>query len=145
MSHHDLVIFSGDLNYRINMDVKDIEKYIKNNDYETLLEKDQLYNSLMKKDLDLDDFFEGRITFMPTYKFIDGTNEYDTEERIPGWTDRILYRSSNLNDVILCKYSSISDIVLSDHKPVYAIFKINFNNNNRIKKYQHIEKGCNII
>ena len=146
MNQYDLVIFSGDLNYRINMEIKDIQKHIKNNDYETLLEKDQLYHSLIKKELDLDDFFEGHITFMPTYKFIDGTNEYDFEDRVPGWTDRILYRANNLNDVIQCKYSSIRDVVLSDHKPVYAIFKINFNNDeNKEKKYQHIEKGCSII
>ena len=146
MNQYDLVIFSGDLNYRINMEIKDIQKYIKNNDYETLLEKDQLYHSLIKKELDLDDFFEGHITFMPTYKFIDGTSDYDFEERVPGWTDRILYRANNLNDVIQCKYSSIRDVVLSDHKPVYAIFKINFNNDeNKEKKYQHIEKGCSII
>lgn len=146
MNQYDLVIFSGDLNYRINMEIKDIQKHIKNNDYETLLEKDQLYHSLIKKELDLDDFFEGHITFMPTYKFIDGTNEYDFEERVPGWTDRILYRANNLNDVIQCKYSSIRDVVLSDHKPVYAVFKINFNNDeNKEKKYQRIEKGCLII
>ena len=52
---------------------------------------------------------------MQTYKYIDGANEYDFEDRVPGWIDRILYRANYLNDIIQCKYSSIIDVVLSDH------------------------------
>ena len=29
---------------------------------------------------------------------------------------------------MLCEYNSIQNINISDHKPVYAIFKINFKN-----------------
>lgn len=145
MNQYDLVIFSGDLNYRINMDKEEVKKLISNNDVETLLEKDQLYSAINKREIDLDDFYEGRINFMPTYKFLDGTNEYDYAERVPGWTDRILYRANNLSDIILCKYSSIADVKTSDHKPVFAIFKINFNHEKNKKKYKDIEKGCNIV
>ena len=145
MNQYDLVIFSGDLNYRINMEKEEVKKLIDNNDFETLLENDQLYGATKKKEIDLDDFYEGKINFMPTYKFLDGTNEYDYTERVPGWTDRILYRSNNLSDIILCKYSSITDVKTSDHKPVYAIFKINFNHEKNKNKYKNIEKGCNIF
>ena len=145
MNQYDLVIFSGDLNYRINMDKEEVKKLISNNDVETLLEKDQLYSAINKREIDLDDFYEGRINFMPTYKFLDGTNEYDYAERVPGWTDRILYRANNLNDIILCKYSSIADVKTSDHKPVFAIFKINFNHEKNKNKYKNIENGCNIF
>ena len=93
MNQYDLVIFSGDLNYRINMEKEEVKKLIDNNDFETLLEKDQLYCAINKKEIDLDDFYEGKINFMPTYKFQDGTNEYDYTERVPGWTDRILFKS----------------------------------------------------
>ena len=94
----------------------------------------------------MDDFFEGNIHFPPTYKFQDGTDNYDYNERVPGWTDRILYRANNLSDVILCKYSSIFEAKTSDHKPVYAIFKINFNSHEKNKeKYKKIEEGCYII
>ena len=82
---------------------------------------------------------------MPTYKFLDGTNEYDYAERVPGWTDRILYRANNLSDIILCKYSSIADVKTSDHKPVFAIFKINFNHEKNKNKYKNIESGCKIF
>ena len=145
MNQYDLVIFSGDLNYRINMDKEEVKRLISNNDIETLLENDQLYSAMNKREIDLDDFYEGRITFMPTYKFLDGTNEYDYAERVPGWTDRILYRANNLNDIILCKYSSIADVKTSDHKPVFAIFKINFNHEKNKNKYKNIENGCNIL
>ncbi len=145
MNQYDLVIFSGDLNYRINMDKEEVKKLIKNKELETLLENDQLYSAINKKEIDLDDFYEGRINFMPTYKFHDGTDDYDYEERVPGWTDRILYRANNLSDVIQCKYSCISEVKTSDHKPVFAIFKINFNHEKNKKKYKDIEKGCNIV
>ena len=145
MNQYDLVIFSGDLNYRINMEKEEVKKLMNNKDFETLLEKDQLYCALTKKEIDLDDFYEGRITFLPTYKFMDGTNEYDYAERVPGWTDRILYRANNLSDIILCKYSSIHDVKTSDHKPVFAIFKINFNHEKNKKKYKNIENGCKIF
>ena len=59
---------------------------------------------------------------MATYKFLDGTNEYDYTERVPGWMDRILNRANNLSDINLGKYSSITDVKTSDHKPVFAIF-----------------------
>ena len=79
---------------------------------------------------------------MPTYKFMDGTNDYDYSIRVPGWTDRILYRANNLNDIILCKYNCYSEIKTSDHKPFYAIFKTNFNHEKDKDKYKKIENGC---
>ena len=146
VNQYDLVIFSGDLNYRINMEIEDCKKIIEAKDYESLLVKDQLYTSIRSKEIEMDDFFEGQIHFPPTYKFQDGTDNYDYNERVPGWTDRILYRANNLSDVILCKYSSIFEAKTSDHKPVYAIFKINFNSHEKNKeKYKKIEEGCYII
>ncbi len=146
VNQYDLVIFSGDLNYRINMEIEDCKKILEAKDIETLLVKDQLSASIRSKEIEMDDFFEGQINFLPTYKFQDGTDNYDYNERVPGWTDRILYRANNLSDVILCKYSAIFEAKTSDHKPVYAIFKINFNSHEKNKeKYKKIEEGCHII
>ena len=146
VNQYDLVIFSGDLNYRINMEIEECKKLLETKDIESLLERDQLYTSIKTKEIELDDFYEGQIQFPPTYKFQDGTSEYDYNERVPGWTDRILYRANNLSDVILCKYSAIFDAKTSDHKPVYAIFKINFNSHDKNKeKYENIEKDCMIF
>ena len=83
MNQYDLIIFNGDLNYRINMEKEEVKKLINNNAFEILLEKGQLYSAINKKEIDLDIFYEGKIN-MATYKFLDGTNEYDYTERVPG-------------------------------------------------------------
>jgi hypothetical protein len=40
------------------------------------------------------DFEEGNIEFAPTYKLKKNDNRYNLT-RIPGWCDRIIYRSKN--------------------------------------------------
>ena len=132
MEDYDFVIISGDLNYRLNFDSNEnIEEIINKKDPEILWKKDQLTEEI-KKEHDLE---EGIINFMPTYKYKDKLDEYDFE-RTPGWTDRILYKSKKKYDIMLCEYSSIQNIFLSDHKPVYAIFKINFKNKEMNKKLE---------
>lgn len=68
-------------------------------------------------------FKEERINFMPTYKYDIGTDTYDTSElqRIPSWTDRILYRSNVLKCIY---YNSCSKIKDSDHRPVFSMFSV---------------------
>lgn len=41
-------------------------------------------------------FSEGPVHFQPTYKFDKNSNTYDSskKQRIPSWTDRIVYRSN---------------------------------------------------
>ena len=126
MDDYDFVILSGDLNYRINFDnTDDIEDIIKQNNPEILWDKDQLTKEIKEEN----EFQEGIINFMPTYKYKDNSDEYDYERK-PGWTDRILYKSKKNYDIMLCQYNCIKEIYLSDHKPVYGIFKINFKNKN---------------
>ena len=121
---YDFVILSGDLNYRLNFENKsEIEEIMNKKDPQILWDKDQLTKEI-KEEYRLQ---EGIINFMPTYKYKENKNEYDYG-RIPGWTDRILFRSKKGYDIMLCEYNSIEKIFLSDHKPVYAVFKINFKN-----------------
>lgn len=94
-----------------------------------------------KGSLFINKFKEAKITFPPTYKLIVGTDDYVLEEggdRIPGWTDRILYINDNyrfkskINEILEIKeYNSILKIVSSDHKPVYAIFELDLLRNRR--------------
>ncbi len=70
---------------------------------------------------------EPPLNFRPTYKYDIGTNIYDSgsKQRIPSWTDRILFVDSN--NISCVAYNSDDTISTSDHKPVYASFIINFN------------------
>uniref|UniRef100_A0A8C5PT70 SKICH domain-containing protein n=1 Tax=Leptobrachium leishanense TaxID=445787 RepID=A0A8C5PT70_9ANUR len=89
---------------------------------------------------------EGPLTFPPTYKYDVGTNTYDTssKKRKPAWTDRILWKLKNLVShnptgspgisgtksenlsVTLLSYGSHMQYTESDHKPVSAIFSLQF-------------------
>jgi synaptojanin len=76
----------------------------------------------MKRELCFPGFSEGKITFYPTYKYDNGTNNYDTSEkqRIPAWTDRILFAGGGIQ---LVKYDR-AELLSSDHKPVKALFHV---------------------
>jgi len=68
-----------------------------------------------------EDYDEGPLLFRPTYRYDVGTDNYDTSEkmRIPAWTDRILYRGTNL---YLSAYSR-AELKGSDHRPVFALMR----------------------
>ena len=86
MDEYDFVILSGDLNYRIDFNITDdIDELIKQKNPEILWDKDQLTKEIKREN----EFQEGIINFMPTYKYKDNSDEYDYERK-PGWTDRIL-------------------------------------------------------
>eukprot|EP01094_Clydonella_sp_ATCC50884_P018526 TRINITY_DN3439_c0_g1_i1.p1 TRINITY_DN3439_c0_g1~~TRINITY_DN3439_c0_g1_i1.p1 ORF type:complete len:972 (+),score=335.38 TRINITY_DN3439_c0_g1_i1:376-3291(+) len=70
---------------------------------------------------------EGEITFMPTYRFLRGTEQYDEAlGRIPSWCDRILWYDapSRAEHTQLLEYTSVPSVCSSDHKPVYGIFSL---------------------
>ncbi|VDL94842.1 unnamed protein product [Schistocephalus solidus] len=71
-------------------------------------------------------FEEGEISFLPTFKFDKNSDAYDSSEkqRVPSYTDRILYRSKRKEDVKCIAYDSIPHVRCSDHRPVYAVFTV---------------------
>ncbi|OHT13312.1 Endonuclease/Exonuclease/phosphatase family protein [Tritrichomonas foetus] len=91
----DYVVLIGDLNYRINLSYEECLLKIKNNDLDQLFENDQL-NQARKIDSELAKFEEGKVSFMPTYKFDKNSDVYDTSPkmRIPSYTDRVLVATS---------------------------------------------------
>lgn len=117
---HDSVIWFGDFNYRIGLGLETAKELVKRQDIERLYENDQL-NLQMVAGLAFRYYSEPRITFMPTYKFDIGSDEYDSSEkaRIPAWTDRILRKGSNLRQL---SYNS-APLRFSDHRPVYSVFE----------------------
>ncbi|CAI2163166.1 13480_t:CDS:10 [Funneliformis geosporum] len=123
---NDHLIWMGDLNYRIDtLPESEVKTMLEGNNTEVLLNFDQLNIQRHKKQA-FNGFEEGKITFLPTYKYDFGTNEWDTSEkkRTPAWTDRILWRSQNNEWCKLLRYVSHMKIALSDHKPVSAIFEL---------------------
>ncbi|PWA20699.1 hypothetical protein CCH79_00011510, partial [Gambusia affinis] len=120
---HNVVLWIGDLNYRISdLDVDSVKDLITKNDFETLHAYDQL-----KRQIDLEAVFvgfeEGEIDFQPTYKYDTGSDKWDTSEkcRIPAWCDRILWKGKNIQQE---HYKSHMDVRTSDHKPVSSLLVI---------------------
>uniref|UniRef100_A0A4X2KR57 Phosphatidylinositol 4,5-bisphosphate 5-phosphatase A n=1 Tax=Vombatus ursinus TaxID=29139 RepID=A0A4X2KR57_VOMUR len=138
---HDIVFWFGDLNFRIeNYDLHFVKFAIDNNQLQKLWEKDQL-NMAKGSWPVLKGFQEGPLTFAPTFKFDVGTNFYDTsaKKRKPAWTDRILWkikapsggrspsgRESHRLQVTQHSYRSHMEYTVSDHKPVAALFVLQF-------------------
>ncbi|KAL7472828.1 hypothetical protein ACHAXS_013656 [Conticribra weissflogii] len=140
----DHVFFSGDLNYRVNLPREYVEHCI--NEIKSCKSEGQSTTALMKKLLRQDQllqtiasgkafygFDEGKITFLPTFKFDKGTASYDTshKQRVPAWTDRILFKSNRLQ---VLDYNSVSGAMHSDHRPVYGTFKIGWGLTEQIRK-----------
>lgn len=90
---YDYLVIIGDLNYRIDLSYEDCISLINKNDVPSLLEKDQLSLS-RNNDPTLRLLKEPTIPFLPTYKFDENSDVYDTSEkhRVPSYTDRILIR-----------------------------------------------------
>ncbi|NXG44021.1 PI5PA phosphatase, partial [Psilopogon haemacephalus] len=141
---HDLVFWFGDLNFRIeSLDIRFVKYAIDSNILSQLWEKDQL-NIAKSTWPVLSGFQEGPLNFPPTFKFDVGTNKYDSsaKKRKPAWTDRILWKikggsggavgaggrraSRSLLSVTQLCYCSHMEYTISDHKPVAALFAVQF-------------------
>ncbi|KAF7291041.1 Inositol polyphosphate phosphatase [Mycena chlorophos] len=117
---HDNVIWLADTNYRIDFDNESARSWALADNYDMLLTGDQLRQAI-DNGLAFVGYDEGPLLFRPTYRYDLGTDNYDTSEkmRIPAWTDRILYRGTNMD---LGVYSR-AELRGSDHKPVFGLFR----------------------
>ena len=66
----------GDFNYRVNKTMEEVEKIIENKEELKLLEFDQMNYEIKNYNLKSLGYYEGKISFLPTYKYSDdGSNE----------------------------------------------------------------------
>eukprot|EP00750_Incisomonas_marina_P014875 INCI17920.1.p1 GENE.INCI17920.1~~INCI17920.1.p1 ORF type:complete len:914 (+),score=146.20 INCI17920.1:420-3161(+) len=146
---HDVVVWAGDLNYRVHVDLP-VEMVLDNakaGNLDLLLAKDQLLNEMFNGRV-FQGYAEGPITFPPTYKYEAGTRHYDERARpgpedngkkkkgklrAPAWCDRILWRTApltpldesprNYRPLEQLEYFSVK-LIGSDHMPVGAFFRL---------------------
>ncbi|KAE9621857.1 putative inositol-polyphosphate 5-phosphatase [Lupinus albus] len=123
---HDNVIWLGDLNYRLVAGYDDTHKLLKKNNWQALLEKDQLRIE-QKAGRVFKGWNEGEIYFAPTYKYLANSNNYVAQSskskekrRTPAWCDRILWKGEGLNQIWYVRGES----KFSDHRPVYSLFSL---------------------
>ena len=111
---HENVLYFGDLNYRISLPNDEVRHLTHVDDYSTLISGDQLTTYLHNETV-FAGYSEGPLIFRPTYKYDNGSDLYDTSEkqRVPSWTDRILYKGHGLD---LMRYSR-AEVMMSDHRP----------------------------
>lgn len=125
MLDHDVVVWAGDLNYRVEeaLSTDEVMERAKAKDLEPLLVRDQL-NRQRAVGKAFAAFEEASISFPPTYKFEPGTDRYDErpdkKRRAPAWCDRVLWRARRAGDVRVLRYASCPHPAFSDHKPVAA-------------------------
>ncbi|KAH0615452.1 hypothetical protein JD844_004699 [Phrynosoma platyrhinos] len=124
----DNVFWFGDFNFRLNENREVVEQILNQGaetDLSKLLQHDQLIKEMDKGSI-FKGFQEAPILFRPSYKFDLGQDTYDStsKQRIPSYTDRVIYRSRHKDDIHVVKYSSCLGIKTSDHRPVYGLFRV---------------------
>ncbi|KRZ32075.1 72 kDa inositol polyphosphate 5-phosphatase, partial [Trichinella pseudospiralis] len=125
----DYVLWFGDMNFRLNLDPALLDTLQTAppapKDVPQLIKRDQLLSAMKQGQL-LSKFHECPIEFLPSYKFIIGTSDYSIQFRLPAYTDRILFKKkeSDNNFMECLNYNTAYNICSSDHKPVFAHFKV---------------------
>lgn len=123
----DVVVWLGDLNYRIERSRSSVGFLVNQNKQKLLRDSDQLSREAERGEI-FQGFCEGPLSFRPTYKYDIGTDDYDTsaKERVPSWTDRILYKTNPSTKIKahVEDYDCIDSIRVSDHRPVKALLYI---------------------
>jgi hypothetical protein len=123
---HDYVVWLGDLNMRIDSLLRtDVLHSVDRSDWTLLLNHDQLKRA-QREGVAFKNFYEGIITFAPSYKFNPDSDLYDTSHkaRAPAWCDRVLWSctgSDSTTHLSCAYYNCIKELRMSDHKPVVGV------------------------
>jgi hypothetical protein len=145
---HEVIFWAGDFNYRVGLSYDAARNLVqqalganqgakREEALGKLYENDQLNIQMVAGNV-FDFYREGKVNFLPTYKYDIGRDEFDSSEkaRIPAWTDRVLYKVNHRHSVSggggeelgtkvkLERYDSVQRIRVSDHRPVFALFEV---------------------
>ncbi|CAE1261864.1 SYNJ [Acanthosepion pharaonis] len=128
----------------------EVKELVRNHNWTALQAADQL-SVQMKAGNVFRGFEEGQTNFAPTYKYDNFSDDYDTSEkcRSPAWTDRVLWRKrkfltkTGVDDpyyvpVKQILYSRV-ELRTSDHRPVIALFELDYQKVNEEKKKKVLE------
>ncbi|BGP37915.1 Inositol-1,4,5-trisphosphate 5-phosphatase 1 [Rhodotorula kratochvilovae] len=120
IANHDNVVWAADTNYRISLPNDEVRAAAEDDDYDVLCAADQLQAAMRTRGV-FAGYQEAPLLFRPTYKYDNGTDTYDSSEkmRVPAYTDRILYKGADLD----CFRYQRAELRTSDHRPVYALFR----------------------
>ncbi|GAB2212136.1 hypothetical protein Droror1_Dr00025483 [Drosera rotundifolia] len=122
---HDHIFWFGDLNYRLNMVDVEVRKLVADEQWDRLMESDQLLKELRSGHV-FDGWKEGPINFPPTYKYAIDSDRYvgddpkGEKKRSPAWCDRILWFGKGIKQQSYDR----AELKLSDHRPVSSTFSI---------------------
>ncbi|XP_057972612.1 type I inositol polyphosphate 5-phosphatase 5 [Malania oleifera] len=135
---HDRIIWLGDLNYRMALSYEETRILLEDNDWDSLLEKDQL-NIEREAGRVFRGWKEGHIMFAPTYKYTHNSDSYAGEtvkskkkRRTPAWCDRILWRGNGIEQLSYIRGESR----FSDHRPVCAVFTVEVELRNKATRFR---------
>ncbi|RDD47574.1 Phosphatidylinositol 3,4,5-trisphosphate 5-phosphatase 2 [Trichoplax sp. H2] len=104
--HH--IFWFGDLNYRVDANISEVNEKVVNKQFTGLLNKDQL-NQQKSDGIIFFDWEEKQIDFAPTYRLVVGSNNR-----------YMCYKNKG----------SAMDVKSSDHLPVYGLFEADIYHNN---------------
>ncbi|XP_051126820.1 type I inositol polyphosphate 5-phosphatase 5-like [Andrographis paniculata] len=122
---HERIVWLGDLNYRVAMSYEETKVLLEDNNWDSLLAKDQLIREREAGRV-FQGWKEGKITFAPTYKYTHNSDSYagancnKRKRRTPAWCDRILWRGDGIQQLCYIRRESR----FSDHRPVCALFSL---------------------
>ncbi|GAA6061584.1 hypothetical protein JCM10212_004334 [Sporobolomyces blumeae] len=139
ISDNEIIIFSGDLNFRIDLPRRQVLAALASGSSTTiddLLQHDELV--VLREtspSFRLRKAKEAAIRFPPTYKYDHGSTAYDTspKQRTPSWCDRILWRSQLREESVKCLAYGRYEADVSDHRPISATFEVQVKKRNAVE------------
>jgi hypothetical protein len=120
----DYCFFFGDLNYRVETLYETAAAAVQSKQWQRLWSCDQLPPE-QQSGRALHGFAEDALNFCPSYRWKTGVCELSNKNgQAASWCDRVLLHQHQDFGSRCLAYSSVPSIVTSDHRPVYALFRI---------------------